>query len=234
MEKHFIRKFHHNHDVISTDKAYMKKKICKFAAALLIALLCSALVFILGGEKFLRVRSDVPSRKIDAVVILAGPPIEDKQRISAGSAMFSSARVRYIILPLRHPTFKWSWAARYYQLEHSNPGNSLLIGRSTPSDQSAIAHYGGTFVEAQKTAQIMRKLKLTSAVIVSSGYHMRRAKLAFEQFRKNSHLQFYYYPVDQAARSGSLLWWMDTAYLSDVIREYRKLLAAYFVYHPGI
>jgi len=212
----------------------MKKKFCKFTAALLIALLCSALVFILFGEKFLRVGSDVPSRKIDAVVILAGVPVEDKQRISAGSAMFSSARVRYIILPLRHPTFKWSWAARYYQLEHLNPGNSLLIGRSTPSDKSAIARYGGTYVEAQKTAQIMRKLKLKSAIIVSSGYHMRRAKLVFEQFRKNSHLQFYYYPVDQTASSGSLLWWMDTAYLSNVLREYCKLLAAYFVCSSGI
>jgi hypothetical protein len=212
----------------------MIKKFCKFAAVLLIASLCSALVFILFGEKFLRVGSDVPSRKIDAVVILAGAPGEDKQRLSAGSAMFSNARVRYMILPLRHPTFKWSWAAKNYQLEHLNPGNRLLIGRSAPSDKSAIAHYGGTYIEAQKTAQIMRKLRLKSAIIVSSGYHMRRAKLAFEQFRKNSHLQFYYYPVDQTVSAEPLLWWMDTAYLSNVLQEYYKLLAAYFVYSSRI
>lgn len=208
----------------------MKKNSRKIAATSLMAILCCGLAFILFGEKFLRIDGDVPSREFDAVVILAGAPTEDKQRITAGSAMFGSGSVRYMILPLRHPSFTWSWAARYYHLEHVIPGNSLLIGLSTPSDKPAIARYGGTYVEAQKTTQIMRKLKLKSAIIVSSGYHMRRVKLAFEHFQKKSHLQFYYYPVDQAANAGSLLWWMDTAYLSKILREYCKLLAAYFVY----
>lgn len=208
----------------------MKKRYFKIAGALLIAPLGCVLAFLLFGEKFLRVESDVSNRKSDAVVILAGAPSEDKQRILAGTTIFSNGSVRYIILPLRHPTFEWSWAARYYQLEHMMLGNSLIIGRLTQSDRPEIAHYGGTFVEARKTAQIMRKLKLKSAIIVSSAYHMRRTKLAFERYRKNSHMQFYYYPVDQSANSGSLLWWMDTAYFFKVLREYRKLLAAYFVY----
>jgi hypothetical protein len=208
----------------------MKKNSRKIAAGSLIVALGCGLAFILFGEKFLRINSDVPGRKTDAVVILAGAPFEDKQRISAGASMFSNGRVRYMILPLRHPAFKWSWAVRHYQLEHSIQGTSLLIGRSTPSDKPAIARYGGTYVEAQKTVQIMRNLKLKSAIIVSSGYHMRRSKLAFEHFQKNSNLLFFYYPVDQAANAGTLLWWMDTAYLSKILREYCKLVVAYFVY----
>jgi len=208
----------------------MKTISRKIAAASLMATFCFGLLFILYGEKFLRVGSNVPNRITDAVVILAGAPTEDKQRISAGLAIFSNGNVRYMILPLRHPTFKWSSAVKEYQLEQPIIETSLLIGRSTPSDKPALAHYGGTYVEAQKTTEIMRKLKLKSAIIVSSGYHMRRVKLAFEHFRKNSPLQFYYHPVDQFTNSGSLLWWIDNTYFSKVLREYRKLMAAYFVY----
>lgn len=189
-----------------------------------------AFIFFLAGEKFLRVKSDSRSQKADAVVVLAGSPKEDKGRIEEGSALIRQGKGRYLILPLRHSAIEWPWAVQYYGLHEALPEDKVLIGRSTKIDDPLIERFGGTYVEAIKTVRIMRDLDLTSAIIVSSAYHMRRAQMAFEQFRQPGRLEFYYHPVDSERRPKQP-WWTDTEYVARVLQEYKKLLAAYFIYN---
>lgn len=189
-----------------------------------------AFIFFLAGEKFLRVKSDSRSQKADAVVVLAGSPKEDKGRIEEGSALIRQGKGRYLILPLRHSAIEWPWAVQYYGLHEALPEDKVLIGRSTKIDDPLIERFGGTYVEAIKTVRIMRDLDLTSAIIVSSAYHMRRAQIAFEQFRQPGRLEFYYHPVDSERRPKQP-WWTDTEYVARVLQEYKKLLAAYFIYN---
>lgn len=188
------------------------------------------IIFFLAGEKFLRIESDTQSQRADAVVVLAGSAKEDKGRIQEGSALIRQGKGRYLILPLRHSAIDWPWAVQYYGLHEALPEDKVLIGRSTKMDEPLIDRFGGTYVEAIKTVRIMCDLDLTSAIIVSSAYHMRRAQIAFEQFRQPGRFEFYYHPVDSERRTKHP-WWTDTEYVTRVLQEYKKLLAAYFIYN---
>lgn len=187
-------------------------------------------IFFLTGEKFLRVKSDSRGQRADAVVVLAGSPKEDKGRIEEGSVLIRQGKGRYLILPLRHSAIDWPWAVQYYGLHKALPEDKVLIGRSTKIDEPLIDRFGGTYVEAIKTVRIMRDLDFTSAIIVSSAYHMRRAQIAFEQFRQPGRFEFYYHPVDSERRTKQP-WWTDTEYVARILQEYKKLLAAYFIYN---
>lgn len=186
-------------------------------------------LFLAKGEKFLRIESDDQNRRADAVVVLAGAFKEDKERIEAGTALMRQGKGTYLILPLRHAAVSWQWTVEYYGLRSDLPDARVLIGRSTLSDEPLINRFGGTYVEARKTVQIMRELDLRSAIIVSSAYHMRRAQMAFEQLRRSAGLDFYYHPVD-ASEAESKIWWLDTEYVVKILQEYKKLLAAFFIY----
>ena len=207
--------------------------ILKIIAVAFTAILGLAILFLAFGEKFLRIEDGLSHTQADAIVIMAGnvgESSEDGQRIHEGAGLFNHGRGRYIILPLRHATITWPWVAEHYRINHPIPEDRLLIGRATPSDEQTIIQYGGTYAEARKSVEIMRQHRMESAIIVSSAYHMRRVKIAFEQSGKNLDLQFYYHPVDRSNTSGSF-WWTDSRYVFRVLKEYRKLLAAYFIYN---
>lgn len=165
----------------------------------------------------------------DAVVVLAGATAEDKQRVFEGAELFQKGRVQYLILPFRHKTLQWSWLAKSYKIDINIPENRIFIGRSELSDQELLRQYGGTFTEAKKAVQIMLQNNLKSAIIVSSGYHMRRTKMAFERARQDHPVTFVYHPV-QNSYNDKKPWWMDKGSLFEVLEEYKKLIAAFFVY----
>jgi uncharacterized SAM-binding protein YcdF (DUF218 family) len=207
--------------------------IFKIIAVAFTALMGLTILFLAFGEQFLRIEDDLSHAQTDAIVVLAGNvggSSEDGQRIQEGAGLILRDRGQYLILPLRHNTITWSWVVEYYRINQPIPADRLLIGRSTPSDEQVITQYGGTYAEARKSVEIMRQHRMKSAVIVSSAYHMRRVKIAFEKSKKNHDLQFYYHPVNRSNTSGSF-WWTDSRYAFRVLKEYRKLLAAYFIYN---
>ena len=189
----------------------------------------SILVFLIGGEAFLRVSSDDGDLIADAIVVLAGASGEDNIRVIEGNRLFRQGRGRFIILPLRHPTFRWHWAVNNYSLVDPVPAPKVLIGRSRQKDQEAISNYGGTYLEALKTVRIMKDRGLNSAIVISSSYHMRRVRIAFNKANRNEALRFYYHPVANN-KPDVKLWWTSPMYLKHILREYKKLIAACFVY----
>ena len=207
-----------------------KSCIIKLLVVASTVILGFVILFLAFGELYLRIDDNQPHAQADAVVVLAGETSEDIQRIHAGAGLLHHGHGRYLILPLRHTSVTWSWVVEHYRINHPIPGNRLLIGRTTPADEHAIAQYGGTYAEALKSVEIMRQHRMKSAIIVSSAYHMRRVKIAFEQNKKNHDLQFYYHPVDRSNTSGSF-WWTDSRYVFRILQEYRKLVAAYFIYN---
>jgi hypothetical protein len=182
-----------------------------------------------AGERFLRVADKNIPRIVDAVVVLAGSPDEDRRRVLEGAAYYHQGRTRFIILPTRHHTLTWSWVMRHYKIDPVIPETSVIIGTYDQKDHKLLNQYGGTYIEAQKTMLIMLKYKIKTAVIVSSDYHMRRAKMAFEKARQNSSQKFFYHPVLTKYASDKP-WWMITEYRQRILREYKKLLAAMFIY----
>ena len=163
------------------------------------------------------------------MVILAGSTDEDRMRVLNGVAFYHQGRVRYIILPTRHPAFTWSWAMRKYNINPTIPESSVIIGTYDKKDQQLFSRYGGTYVEAQKTLHLMLQYKMRTAIIVSSDYHMRRVKMAFENVRQRPIQKLFYHPVQTINTSGRP-WWIIKEYRHRILREYKKLLAAFFVY----
>ena len=187
------------------------------------------LLFMFAGEKFLRIADKNIPHNVDAVVILAGSPYEDRMRVLRGADYYHQGRVRYIILPTRHPSFKWSWVLHHYNIIPAIPESSVIIGTYDQQDRQLLNRYGGTYIEAQKTLNIMIQFKMKTAIIVSSDYHMRRAKMAFENAGQKSAPQFFYQPV-QTTHSSGKPWWMTRESRHRIVREYKKLIAAYFIY----
>ena len=208
----------------------MKRRIRMLAGILIGLLSLAAVLFLIGGEAFLRIDSDDGEKIADAIVVLAGASGEDNLRVLEGNRLFQKNRGRIVILPLRHPTFKWNWAIRNYHIVDPVPASHVLIARSgRKDDQQVISDYGGTFMEALNTVRMMEKHGLRSAIIISSSYHMRRVRVAFNKARGKKQLRFYYHPVANSRPAGRL-WWTDPGYLNHILREYKKLVAAYFIY----
>ena len=76
----------------------------------------------------------------------------------------------------------------------------------------------------------MRENNLKSAIIVSSAYHIRRAKMAFQAVGKNHESKFFYHPVTVSFRNKKI-WWMNKKYFFKILEEYTKLIASYVAYN---
>jgi uncharacterized SAM-binding protein YcdF (DUF218 family) len=200
----------------------VRRSILVFAAVFLLA----ATAFFAWGEQFLLVGNLPPPRPADVVVVLAGGPAEDPARVRAGAAMVEKGLAGFILLPLRHKSLAWNWFVENYGIVETIPDENVVIGRESSSDDGLLKP-GGTFAEARKTIEIMEQRHFSSAIVVTSGYHLRRARLAF---RRVAHEQAFYFQPVPAGRAGTRTWWMDGEYLLFILDEYRKLVAAYFVY----
>jgi hypothetical protein len=132
------------------------------------------------GPRALSNRDFPLQEPFDLVVVLAGPLDEDGRRVAAGVELTRNSEDRFLLLPLRHRALTWPWFVRHYRVETSLPEERVILGRPEESKRSD-ADLGGTFAEARKTMAVMQERGFRSAVIVTSGYHIRRARLAFER-----------------------------------------------------
>ena len=211
----------------------MKTHYRKIFTTLAVTFAVCGFLFLLKGENFLRIDSNIGDINADAVVVLAGSYKEDKERIAEGADLIRQGKGNVLILPLRHPAIDWPWVVQYFDLRRDLPEHQVHIGRSTPKDEPIIEKFGGTYVEAHKTVEILQKLALKSAIIVSSAYHMRRAQMAFDRYRSATRIDFYYHPVETGLEDDRL-WWLNAKYVTKILKEYQKVLAALIVYNSHI
>jgi uncharacterized SAM-binding protein YcdF (DUF218 family) len=200
--------------------------------ALTIAIACFVVLiflFLWQGEAFLTIDNADDCNNVDAVIVLAGGPEDDSLRVKRGVEIAHSRGTEYLILPLRNSAITWSWLVDQYGIETPMNDKHVLIKNMQPDDRHIFKRYGGTFLEAKKTITIMLEHHLHSAVVVSSGYHMRRARLAFKKVGKGLSVTFFYHPVPRSSANRSP-WWTDIMCLLKVMFEYGKLVAA----HAGV
>jgi hypothetical protein len=194
-------------------------------AAVVVAAFCT------WGDQFLRIEPGLPSERVDAAVVLAGPPDEDRERVLVAADLVQEDEAGTLLLPLRHRALDWPWFVRKYRVRPYLPEDRVLIGREDGGARNASrSALGGTFAEAKKTIEIMQQNGLRTAVIVSSGYHMRRARLAFQRANRNPDLVFYFHPVDSLDPDEETPWWLNGGYALRVADEYVKLVAGYLFY----
>lgn len=198
---------------------------------LLVILAGGAAAFLGWGREALNNRDFPLQEPFDLVVVLAGPLDEDGGRVAAGVALARSAENRFLLLPLRHRALTWPWFVRHYRIEPSLPEERVILGRPDDAKRGEAAGLGGTFAEARKTMALMQERGFRSAVVVTSGYHIRRARLAFERAGTNPGLAFQFHAVVNAEEETGLFWWRDGRSVMRVADEYLKLAAGYFLYN---
>ncbi len=203
----------------------------RLAIGLSVALVVAAAAFFIWGNDFL-CAEDVPAEdEADLVVALAGPPAEDGLRVAAGAELVRRNRARRLLLPLRHKALDWAWFVRHYKIPEPIGEDRVIVGRQEDYGRGVNASLGGTFAEAAKTVDIMSRHRLRSAVVISSCYHLRRARLAFKRAAlQRPDLSFTFRAVDPPRPGDSALWWQDAGYALRVVDEYVKLIGGYLFY----
>jgi uncharacterized SAM-binding protein YcdF (DUF218 family) len=197
----------------------------------LLAIFVAAGAFFAWGPDFLCVDDGPPRIPADLVVALAGPASEDGRRVAAGVELVRGEKARILLLPLRHRALEWPWFVRHYRIREPIGDDRVIVGRVQDPGERAASGVGGTFSEAVRTVEVMRRHRYRTAVIVSSCYHMRRARLAFERARQgDAQLSFHYYPVADENAGGPEAWWLREGYFLRVADEYIKLIGGYIFY----
>jgi uncharacterized SAM-binding protein YcdF (DUF218 family) len=204
--------------------------IYRLAVGITAFLIAGIGVFFIWGNDFLCTEPGLPAQRVDVAVVLAGPPDEDRERVLVAVDLVQAEEAGLLMLPVRDRALGWPWFVRKYRIRTPVPEDRVIIGREENSKSRSWPDPGGTFAEARKTIEIMRQHDLRSAVVVSSGYHMRRARLAFERANPNPSLVFYFHPVDVLDPEDSGPWWMNGGYALRVADEYIKLAGGYLFY----
>jgi len=204
--------------------------IYRLAVGITIVLTGVIVGFFIWGNDFLCTEPGLPAQRVEVAVVLAGPPDEDRERVLVAVDLVQAEEAGLLLLPVRHRALEWPWFVRKYRIRTPVPEDRVIIGREENSKSRSWLDPGGTFAEARKTIEIMRQHNLHSAVVVSSGYHMRRARLAFERASPDPGLVFYFHPVDVLDPEDSGPWWMNGGYALRVADEYIKLAGGYLFY----
>ena len=204
--------------------------IYRAVKGLLFLLLGCVAAFLVWGREALSNRDHPLQEPFELVVVLAGPLDEDGRRVAAAVELTRNSENRFLLLPLRHRALTWPWFVRHYRIEPSLPEERVIVGRPEDPKRTQTADLGGTFAEARKTMAVMRDRGFGSAVIVTSGYHIRRARLAFERAGKDPDWVFQFHAVDSAEERTGFFWWLDGRSVVRVLDEYWKLAAGYAFY----
>lgn len=86
-----------------------------------------------------------------------------------------------------------------------------------------------TYQNAELTLPIMKEQRFTSAIVVSSDFHMRRVKLLFDHVYKKSGIALTYIGADSGYNAKR--WWSDRYSRETTFNEYTKMLGNFFGYN---
>jgi uncharacterized SAM-binding protein YcdF (DUF218 family) len=138
--------------------------ICLIAATLvaLFALIAPGFLF----------TEDVP-RKSDAVVLFVGPGNE--ARTDEAKYLIKEGYARYLLIPSSVEMFAANPAGGLVRITGDRSRGDLV--RRIGIAVNYKKHYENTHFEALEAKRMMDDLDLKSAMLVSSGYHMRRIRI---------------------------------------------------------
>ncbi|WP_245976705.1 YdcF family protein [Oceanobacillus arenosus] len=165
-----------------------------------ISILFGILLLLVLAKKFLIVNEK--PKKADVVIILSGGP----GRLAKGVALFNRGD------------------ADQMMLSNSNDGRTTIreaVAFGIPEDKLIPEKRATTtHTNALYTLELMKERQLTSAIIVSSDFHMRRTKYIFSQVYKNTGIELTFVAAPYL-RSG---FFMKKWELQTIFYEWVKLI----------
>ncbi|MGB8217133.1 MAG: YdcF family protein [Candidatus Methanoperedens sp.] len=175
------------------------------ASAVLIIFISAILIYynlLPGMASFLVFKTNL--QHADVIIILGG----DNERVPYGVKLYKSNYSDKIIVTGGRAELSKEEAINL----GAAPKDVILEDKSTT-----------TYEDAQFSRNIMLQNNFTSAIVVSSPYHMRRASWLFGRVFKNDNITLLYSPVDNSWFKVEK-WWTNEREIQIVIYEYAKLI----------
>jgi len=192
-----------------------RKKIILIASLIFIFLALAAYYYLLPGiASFLTVETNLPHS--DVIIILGG----DSERVPYGVKLYHSNYSDKIIVTgglINLPQINTTWAEleKEEAIDMGVPQNDILL----------VDNSNTTFEDAQFSREIMLQNNFSSAIVVSSPYHMRRVAWIFGKVFNDDSIKLFYSPVGDSWFKPEK-WWIDERRMHVIMDEYAK-----FVYY---
>ena len=171
--------------------------------------------FILYAPRFLLYSSKY--EKADSIILLLGPDFNARKK--EAYSLMNEGMADYLIIPAYYKAYR---IFEKGQMESIPP--NLFLNRSDKKDNNAQARfYEDTHWEIIEAQKIMSNYKLTSAILVSSPYHMRRIKLIISKVFDTNKGNFYFVPT-RYEKAPADYWDLSLADWKKVSMEYGKIL----------
>lgn len=149
--------------------------------------------------------------KVDVIILLSG----DSFRMEKAAELYKAGYADKVLLT----NALASGSTTEYAESFGIPRDALLVENEATS----------TFENALYSKDILLLQGFDSAIVVTSNYHMRRSKLAYDRVFRDTNISFTYVPYqhDDITRGS----WEENKTIFK--REYRKLIGGYFLYREG-
>lgn len=187
-------------------------KLSKKVLFLFLSFLLVVLLFLTSG-RFLLIH-ETP-QQVDAIIVLSG----GSGRVEKAVELYKAGYAPYIILSNSKESTGVSGDMLQTALDLGIPQDVLL------TEDAALS----TYQNAEFTLPIMKEHGFTSAIIVSSDFHMRRVKFIFDHVYKKSGIELTYVGSDSAYNAK--YWWSDPYSRETTFNEYTKMVGNAFGYN---
>ena len=188
----------------------------------LILIILSLSGLILSAPYYLLYSS--PYKKADAIVVLLGPDFNARQKEAYD--LINERMADYLIIPAYNKTYRVFDKGVIEYL----PDNFPQLKTMKKNVDAPPYFYEDTHWEIIKAKKVMSHYGLTSAIFVSSPYHMRRIKIIVIRVFENNDYEFYFVPTHYE-QAPAVFWELSSADWKKVAREYGKILW-FYIYFP--
>ncbi|AIQ48994.1 hypothetical protein R70723_26130 [Paenibacillus sp. FSL R7-0273] len=186
---------------------YRKKIIFLYLPMLLLV------AFLLFAGRFL-VLSQAP-QKADVIIVLSG----GAGRVEKAAEIYNEGYASEVILT----------NVNGFAGPLGNLLNTAIANNISEIDIISEESARSTYENAVFTLAIMQEKKYTSAIVVSSNFHMRRTKFNFDNIYKNSDIQLTY--VSSPTNFNASRWWSNQYSRGLIFEEYSKMLGNFLGYN---
>lgn len=166
-----------------------------------------------GAGRFLLYNHDL--KQADVIIVLSG----GMGRVEKGGELYKKGFAQYVLLSNAKESTSTSSDMLQTALALGIPKDAIL------TENAALS----TYQNAELTLPIMKQHGFTSAIVVSSEFHMRRVKLLFDHVYKKSGIELTYIGSDSGYNAKH--WWSDEYSRETTFSEYTKMIGNAFGYN---
>lgn len=152
--------------------------------------------------------------KADVIVLLLGPDFSARQKHAQN--LLNGGMADYLIIPAYHKIYRVDQGSlKLISGKHGKQQNQMKRNDSVPR------YYEDTHIELLDAKKMMGQYGKTSAIFVSSPYHMRRIRIMVK--KEFGSYDYYYFAPTPYETAPSHLWQLSLADWKKVYREYLKI-----------